>query len=118
MKSFTTTISCVFAVLGSFATAWLVYDFPHFFLWELIWRVLWEVLPHDLTQYPISPVICLGLVGGIVVFLASFITFWKLELWAAGLASRKSAAALKKKEGLSVAEESELLIKKYGKKPI
>lgn len=115
MKGYTTTISCVFGVLGALATSILVLEYPQFFVWEWIWRVLWELLPNDLTKYRLSPVIALGVVGGIAVFLATYITFWKLELWAAGLASRKSAEALKKKKGLTVAEESELLVKKYGR---
>ena len=66
--------------------------------------------------WPIAPFLAVGISAALLVFLVVFVVSWRLEIWAAGLASRISAEALNAQGGISVEQEMRKLIKRFGRR--
>ena len=73
-------------------------------------------MPPAQFWWPIAPTVAVVLCTGFLVFCVVFVLSWRLEIWAAGLASRISEEALNSQEGMSVEKEMRKLIKKFGRK--
>ena len=117
MKSYATFISG-FAAFLAFIVAILFTNPPASqFADHLLGFGAWVIsqLP-PLFWWPIAPSLVVGISTGLLVFIVCFVLSWRLEIWAAGLASRISAEALDSKGGISVEREMRKLIKKYGRR--
>jgi len=76
--------------------------------------LLSEVAPQ--VQSALAPTLVVGVLVFALVYAVSFPIWWKLEIWAAGLASRVSGEALNSQGGITVEQEMRKLIRRFGRR--
>ena len=117
MKSYGTILSGVAAFL-SFVSVFQFLNPPANKLADYLLGVgawLISMLPAQFW-WPIAPTLAVCICTGLLVFCTVYILSWRLEIWAAGLASRISAEALTAQGGMSVENEMRKLIKRFGRR--
>ena len=76
--------------------------------------LLSEVAPQ--VQFALAPTLVVGVLAFALIYAVSFPIWWKLEIWAAGLASRVSGQALNSEGGMTVEQEMRRLIGRFGRR--